>query len=129
LIPAAIIAIPGLIAGAAGGVVSIVRDAPDPTSTTQQAFVPPEMAGVTSLFRIGLPLVVSTLATLPVLFVRFAVENDSSLPAAALRGVVGVCVLIFFVEVWVRRRDRWRRAFRRFIDEGRSYSRQQRSAV
>jgi hypothetical protein len=130
LLPAAIIAVPGLLAGVAGGVVSIVRDAPDPTSSSQQqAFIPPEMAGISSAFRIGLPLIVSTLATLPVIFVRIAVVHDTSLIAAAVRGVVGVLLLIFFVQLWVRRRDRWRRSFRRFMDDGRAYSRGQRSTA
>ena len=45
--PAAILALPTVLAGAAGGVVSIVRDAPDPTRNTQQAFVPPDSAART----------------------------------------------------------------------------------
>ncbi len=57
--PAAILAIPTVLAGAGGGVVSIVRDAPDPTQgATTQAFVPPEMAGISSAMRIGLPILV-----------------------------------------------------------------------
>ena len=127
--PAAILALPTVLAGAAGGVVSIVRDAPDPTSTTQQAFVPPEMAGVSNVFRVGLPILVSALAASTALLVRSAERNGTSLVGGAVRGAIGACLLLFLVGFWVRRRDRWKRAFRKFMDDGRSYTRQQRSSV
>jgi hypothetical protein len=127
--PAAILALPTVLAGAAGGVVSIVRDAPDPTSSTQQAFVPPEMAGVSNVFRVGLPILVSTLAATTALLVRSAERNGASLVGGAVRGAIGACMLLFLVDFWVLKRDRWKRAFRKFMDDGRSYSRQPRSAA
>lgn len=127
--PAAILALPTVLAGAAGGVVSIVRDAPDPTKATAQAFIPPEMAGFTSAMRIGLPILVSTLAASTVLIVRQAQRLGTSLNGAALRGAIGAVLLAALVGYWVRVRDRWKRRFRQFISEGQSYGKQQRSTA
>jgi hypothetical protein len=127
--PAAILAVPTVVAGAGGGVVSIVRDAPDPTSTTQQAFVPPEMAGMTSAFRIGLPIVVSALSASTALLMRAAVLDATSLIGMAVRSAIGACLLIAVIVFWVRVRDRWKRAFRKFMDEGRAVTHQQRRAT
>ena len=125
--PAAILALPTILAGAAGGVVSIVRDAPDPTSSTTQAFVPPEMAGISSAMRVGLPILVSALAAAPVLILRRAEQLGTSATGAALRGAVAALLLTFLVGFWVRRRDAWKRKFRQFMSDGQSYTKQQRS--
>ena len=126
--PAAILALPTILAGAGGGVVSIVRDAPDPAKgSSQQAFVPPEMAGISSAMRIGLPILISALAASTILLVRQAVRLGNSPTGAALRGAVGACLLIFLIGFWVRRRDQWRRKIRQFMSEGQSYTKQQRS--
>jgi hypothetical protein len=125
--PAAILALPMVLAGAAGGVVSIVRDAPDPTSGTQQAFVPPEMAGVSSALRVGLPILVSTLGASVVLLVRQAERVGTSTIGAAVRGAIGAMLIVGFTAVWVRRRDAWKRKFRGFMSEGQAYTKQQRS--
>jgi hypothetical protein len=125
--PAAILALPTILAGAAGGVVSIVRDAPDPTKSTAQAFVPPEMAGISTAMRVGLPILVSVLAAATVLLVRRAEQLGTSPTGAAVRGAIGAVLLIVLVSYWVRRRDQWRRKFRQFMSDGQSYTKQQRS--
>ncbi len=119
--PAAILALPTVLGGAAGGVVSIVRDAPDPASGTQ-AFLPPEMAGMSSAMRVGIPVMVSTLAAATVLIVRRADQMGTSLDGAALRGALGALLLTILVGYWVRRRDHWRRKFRQFMSEGKAYN-------
>ena len=125
--PAAILALPTVLAGAAGGVVSIVRDAPDPTSNTTQAFVPPEMAGISSAMRVGLPILVSALAAATVLLVRRAEQLGTSATGAAIRGAIGALLLAFLVGYWVRRRDQWKKKFRKFMSDGQSYTKTQRS--
>ena len=126
--PAAILALPTVLAGAAGGVVSIVRDAPDPTKgAATQAFVPPEMAGISSAMRVGLPILVSALASSTVLLVRHAEQLGTSTVGAALRGAIGAALLTCLVGYWVRRRDEWKRKFRQFMSDGQSYTKQQRS--
>jgi hypothetical protein len=127
IVPAAILALPTVLAGAAGGVVSIVRDAPDPTKNSQQAFVPPEMAGISNAMRVGLPIVVSAIAASTILLVRHAERAGTSATGAALRGAIGATLLVLLVTYWVRRRDHWRRKFRSFMSEGQAYTRQQRS--
>ena len=126
-LPAAILALPTILAGAAGGVVSIVRDAPDPTKSTAQAFVPPEMAGISTAMRVGLPILVSVLASATVLLIRRAEQLGTSPTGAALRGAIGALLLTSLVSYWVRKRDQWRRKFRQFMSEGQSYTKQQRS--
>jgi hypothetical protein len=126
--PAAILALPTVLGGAAGGVVSIVRDAPDPTASTQ-AFLPPEMAGMSSALRVGIPIVVSALASATVLIVRRANQSGTSLDGAALRGAIGATLLVIVVVYWVRRRDYWRRKFRQFVSDGKDYNKPQRSTA
>jgi hypothetical protein len=125
--PAAILALPTVLAGVAGGVVSIVRDAPDPTKGTAQAFVPPEMAGISSAMRVGLPILVSALAASTVLLARQAERLGNSTTGGALRGAIGGTLLAILVGYWVRRRDHWRRKFRQFVSDGQTYTKQQRS--
>jgi predicted PurR-regulated permease PerM len=128
LVPAAILALPTVLAGAAGGVVSIVRDAPDPTKgAATQAFVPPEMAGISSAMRIGLPILVSVLAAATVLLARHAEQLGTSVTGGALRGAVGATLLAIMVTYWVRQRDHWRRKFRQFMSDGQAHTKQQRS--
>jgi hypothetical protein len=127
IVPAAIIALPTVLAGAGGGVVSIVRDAPDPTKNSTQSFVPPEMAGISSAFRVGLPILVSALAAASILFIRQAEHFGNSATGGALRGAIGGTLLAFLVGFWVRRRDHWKRKFRQFMSDGQSYTKPQRS--
>ncbi|MBI4883526.1 MAG: hypothetical protein HY826_05665 [Actinobacteria bacterium] len=121
IVPAAIFALPNLVAGSAGGVVSIVRDAPDPIKTErQQSFVPPEMAGLGATLRLLLPVIVSTFGTSTVFFLRAAADAGESLIAAAVRGALGSALLALLVGYWVKVRDRVRRRIRAFMDEGRA---------
>ncbi|MCU1504165.1 MAG: hypothetical protein JWM12_3519 [Ilumatobacteraceae bacterium] len=126
---AAILCIPTVLGGAAGAVVSIVRDAPDPfANASQQAFMPPEMAGVTTLLRVVIPLVVSALATVNVLLVRQAELRGDSTVGAAIRGAIGTILLVAATAWWVRKRDDMRKAIKSFMSQGRDYTTEQRSA-
>ncbi len=119
--PAAILALPNLLAGAVGGVVSIVRDAPDPFSADkQQSFVPPEMAGFGATLRLLWPIVVSAFGCSMVFILRAAVDNDGPLIGAAIRAAVGSLLLAVMVGYWVKVRDRIRRKFKAFMAEGRT---------
>lgn len=126
---AAILALPTVFAGAAGGTVSIVRDAPDPLSTTaQDAFMPPEMAGLTNVLKTVLPLLVPLAGALSVLAVRAAMPDGASAAiGSAARVAIGLVLLVAAVAAWVRRRDRIRAKIRQFMDEGRAQTTQQRS--
>ncbi len=128
--PALVLAFPTLLGGATGGVVSIIKDMPDPASApTQQNFMPPEMVGFTTAIRIVWPIVVSTLTTCTVLLPRAAFERGDSVVAAAVRGALGSLLVVLLVFQWVRLRDRLRRKIRAFMDEGRAYTSQQRSSA
>jgi hypothetical protein len=130
VVPAAIMALPTVLGAAAGGVVSIVRDAPDPTSSSAtQAFIPPEMAGFTTTLRLIWPILVSTLTTCNVLLPRDALRKGQSVTAASVRGALGVLLVVALVAYWVRVRDRLRIKIRAFFEEGRAYSSTQRSSA
>ena len=130
LVPALVLAVPTLLGAATGGVVSIVKDLPDPSSApTQQTFMPPEMVGFTTAIRIVWPIVVSTLTTCTVLLPRAAYEAGESVVGAAVRGAIGSLLVVLLVFQWVRLRDRLRRKIRAFMDEGRAYTSQQRSSA
>ena len=126
---AAILCMPTTLAGAGGSVVSIVRDAPDPAAMVgNQAFLPPEMAGVTTMLRVLIPLAVSIIGTINVLLVRQAVLNDQSATGAALRGAIGTSLIVAACAWWVRKRDDLSRSIKQFMSEGREQTAQQRSA-
>jgi hypothetical protein len=112
--PAAALIVPVTIAGAGGAVVSIVRDAPDPLASATSAAVPPEFGGFTNTLRLVLPVVVSTLAVLPIIAAR---EQPNA--GTAVRGTIAVVLLAAAVVWWVRRRDEWRVRWRSFLDAGR----------
>ena len=131
IVIAAILALPTVLAGAAGATINIVRDAPDPLAGSQtQNYMPPEMAGFTTVLKTLIPLVVSVVGAVTVLLVRSAVEKDGSDAAigAAVRAAVMALLVVGGVAAWVRYRDRLRRSFREFMNEGRTYTQQQRSA-
>jgi peptidoglycan biosynthesis protein MviN/MurJ (putative lipid II flippase) len=85
------------------------------------------MAGISSAMRVGLPILVSTLAAATVLLVRHAAQMGTSTTGAALRSAIGACLIVFLVAYWVRRRDSWRRKFRQFMADGQAHTKQQRS--
>ena len=126
IVPAAIFAFPNLIAGAAGGVVSIVRDAPDPFSVDRlQTFVPPEMAGFSTTMRLLWPIVISAVGCSMVFILRATVDagdSGSGLGAAAIRGALGSVLLVLLVGYWVKVRDRARRRFKAFMEAGRAHA-------
>ena len=119
-VPVAVLALPTTLAGVCGGVVSIVRDAPDPFSAQrQQAFVPPEMAGMGTALRVLIPFVVSLLPCLAAL----ALHRGG--PAVSMGTVARLAaadlLLAGLVVIWVRHRDRVRARFRQFMEEGKNY--------
>jgi hypothetical protein len=127
----ALVALATAYGGAAGSTVSVVRDAPDPMSTnSQEMFLPPEMAGITTSLRMLIPLVVSGIGALSVLLVRAALRgpDPSAVLGTAIRTAVGVVLLCAAVVMWVRKRDAFRRWWRGFVAEGRAQSNQQRSS-
>lgn len=91
--------------------------------------MPPEMAGLSTILRTLIPLVVSATGALPVLLVREAIDLDGPDAAIAAAARYGVFALLVAggTAVWVRFRDRLRRRFRTFLAEGQAYTKQQRS--
>jgi len=125
----AILCIPVVAGTAAGGVVSVVRDAPDPLSSTNQTFVPPEMAGFTATIRLVWPLVISAAGAAIVLIPRSAVRLGDSPEAASVRAAVAGVLFVLAVAYWVKVRDELRRRIRSFMSDGRSYTAAQRAST
>ncbi len=127
--PAAILALPTLLGGVSGGIISIVRDAKDTSSSSsQQTFIPPEMAGFTTLIRLLWPLLISTIGTSTVLIPRAALTLGDSVIAASIRGGIGSLLVITATCYWVKVRDRLREKIRSFMDEGRAQTASQKAA-
>ncbi|MEO6122533.1 MAG: hypothetical protein ABIR32_02410 [Ilumatobacteraceae bacterium] len=125
---AAIMALPTVWMGAAGAVVSIVKDAPDLTSkAAEQTMLPPEMSGLTTILRTLLPLLVSMVGSVGILAVRAAHEAGSSEIGAAIRIGIVQLMLAGLTALWVRRRDVWAVKFRTVMDEGKQTTAQQRA--
>ncbi len=123
------LAIPVAWGGVAGAVVSVVRDAPDPLAAPASTAVPPEFAGFTTTFRLLWPLVISVVGVLPIAFLvdvsgADATGSDPTVTAGdVVRAAVASLLLVTVVGWWVRRRDEWRRAWRKVLEEGRAAKR------
>ena len=120
------LAVPIAWAGAIGGVVTTVRDAPDPpalANTTltgaqrdvENPFSMPEFAGFSNVGTGALPIVLSAIAAGPVAAMR--VQPDA---ATVGRSVVGVALCLVVMTFWVVRRDRWSASIREFFAAGRA---------
>ncbi len=120
------LAVPTAVAGAVGPLVATVTDAARPAairSTTLTAaprgdselLMPPEFAGFSTAMRTLLPVALSAVCAVPVLVMRAE-------PSAATAGRVAVGCALFAAGavVWVRRRDAWGLAMRRFFAGGRA---------
>lgn len=111
--------VPAAWVAACGAVVSIVRDAPDPASSSATTTaMPPEFAGFTSTLRMLWPLAGSVIAGVFVLAMRV-----DPTPLMALRMLLVAAFVVGLTALWVVRRDRWREKFRTFMDEGRAATR------
>ena len=121
-----VIAVPLAWAGAIGGVVAAVRDAPVPpavASTTllgadrgaESPLAVPEFAGFSNVGLGALPVILSATCALPVLALRF----DPTV-STVWRSLVGVALCLAMAVFWVIRRDRWGVSVRAFFAEGRT---------
>jgi hypothetical protein len=121
LFVAPMLALAAVATGLGGAAINAVSGAPDPLATSAgQAFMPPEVAGTTTMIKAVWPLLISVVGSLPVLGVRSAIRNGDAATGAALRGTVGVLLLAALVACWVRYRDDIRRWWRNFIEEGKA---------
>src|SRR5262245_10697769 len=110
------LALPVTLAGVCGGIVSIVRDAPDPLAptTTAAAAIPPEFGGFTNTLRLLWPIALSTVASLPIVAMR---EEPSG--GTAGRSIVAMLLVVAAAVWWVRKRDDLKAWWRGFLDAGR----------
>jgi hypothetical protein len=103
---AVLLGIIALLGGVAGATINSVAGAPDPLSGANQGLaLPPEVSGMSTVIRSGWPPVVSIITCLPVLALRYGVENQTDILGNTLRAVGGVVILIVLVAGWVRQRD------------------------
>jgi hypothetical protein len=101
--PAALaLAVPVTWLGAAGSVVNVVRDAPS-RATGESVMLPPEFAGFSTAVRTLLPVLISMLATVPVVAMRADPSIDTG-----VRSLIGCALALTALGWWIRRRDQWR---------------------
>lgn len=121
LVVAPLLALAAVTTGLGSAAINAVSGAPDPLATSAgQAFMPPEVAGTTTMIKAVWPLLIAVVGSLPVLGVRAAVRGGDPAFGTALRGSVGVFLLGALVGCWVRYRDDVRRWWRSFIEEGKA---------
>lgn len=121
---AAVLAPFALATGMAGAVINAVKGAPDPLGDNAKSlFMPPEVAGMTTMTRAVLPIIVATLGSLPVIAVRESVESGNHPVGAAVRACVGVALLLFLVVGWVRQRDAIRLWWKNSVEESQQHKR------
>lgn len=97
---AAVALLPAALAGVSGAAVTVVSEAI--LDSTQEAFIPPEVAGPRLLFRTVWPPAIAIIGFVPLLVARGAAQqgNDPVPPAAAAAiPVVLLCAVVF---LWVR---------------------------
>ncbi len=103
---AVLLGIIALLGGVAGATINSVKGAPDPLSGANQGLaLPPEVSGMGTVIRSGWPPVVSIITCLPVLALRYGVENNTDILGNTLRATGGVVILLVLVAGWVRQRD------------------------
>ena len=103
---ALLVAVPMLMSGLAGAIVNVVSGAPDPvSSSTNDNFMPPEVAGTMNIVRSAWPVVISILGGLPLLAARDAMEKATGPEAAAARFTIAIALGTLLVLTWVHRRD------------------------
>jgi hypothetical protein len=103
---AVLLGIVALLGGVAGAAINAVKGAPDPLGGANEALaLPPEISGMGTVIRSAWPPAVSIIACLPVLALRYGVENQSDILGNTLRAIGGVVILLVLVGGWVRQRD------------------------
>ena len=108
------LAVPITWVGMAGSIVNAVRDS-STAATTDSVMVPPEFAGMGNALRALIPVIVSGLATIPILAAREQPEA-----ATVIRSLIGLALVVAGVAWWVRRREKWRASWRAFIEGART---------
>jgi len=103
---AVLLGIVALLGGVAGAAINSVKGAPDPLGGANEGLaLPPEVSGMGTVIRSAWPPAVSIIACLPVLALRYGIENQSDILGNTLRAVGGVVILLVLVAGWVRHRD------------------------
>lgn len=94
--------LPAALAGVSGAAVTVVSEAT--LETSQEAIMPPEVAGPRLLFRTVWPPAIAVIGMLPLLAAR-AASSDTGLGAVVTRMSIPVAVLCMVVFGWVRFRS------------------------
>lgn len=128
---AAVVAIPAALCGGAGGMVSVLMGAPEPTQDS--TFLMPEVAGMRIAFRTAWPLVVAVLGSVPVVVAHRVQEQvDKGLAGSPLGSAtttaVFVLVLTAFVGAYVRYRDQAKGWFRQMMQESQQAAKERQTA-
>ncbi len=108
-IPAALAGFATVLAGVAGGAVTLVTGAPATTEKTS-AMMLPEVAGIAMVVKTARAPVVAILGCLPLILATKAGGRPAA--GVALQGLASVGLILAFVAMWIQRRDRWAESWR-----------------
>jgi len=98
----AIALLPAALAGVSGAAVTVVSEAI--LDTTQEAFIPPEVAGPRLLFRTVWPPLIAVIGFVPLLIARGASRTGGDPVAVTATASIPVMLLCSAVFLWVRYR-------------------------
>lgn len=116
---AVVVAIASVLGGMAGAALNIVAGAPDPLAeSAERNFMPPEVAGTTTVIKAVWPVALSILANTPILSARSAIENGTTPLAGATRGALLSFLIVAGVAAWVRFRDEAKAWLRQSAEQG-----------
>jgi hypothetical protein len=107
--------LPAVLAAAAGAAISVVMGAPEPVKDGQ--LLPPEVAGMRIALRTVMPLVVSVVGTLPVVFARRAADAGFSPVLGAVQAAFLPLLLVALTFAWVRFREPAKVWFAKMMEE------------
>lgn len=108
------------LGGGIGAAVSTVSGAPDPVGQRETAaYLPPEVAGMTTIGRMAWPPLLATVASAPVLAARTRGGDSAAEIAVAGRWFLAICVAVAFFGYWFKVRPAFKVWWRRTIDESR----------
>lgn len=116
---AVVVSVASVLGGLAGAALNVVAGAPDPLSTSaEQNFMPPEVAGTTTVVKAMWPVALAVVANTPVLSARSAVKAGYTAIAGATRGALVSFLVVTGVIAWVRFRDEAKAWLRQSAESG-----------
>jgi hypothetical protein len=98
-----LLGVPAALMGGLGAVLNTGAGGSEATSTLKNgALMPPEVAGISTMFSVAFPPAVAVLGSLPVLLVRGTIAGGGHPLSTALRSAIALAVILIISSWWIR---------------------------